>query len=61
MDKATPYIAMLSPVACFVISQLTLKMFGYKFGYELLLLNGALTFAGLYAFSSEKKCVSLEN
>jgi hypothetical protein len=52
---------MLSPVACFVISQLTLKLFGYKFGYELLLLNGALTFAGLYAFSAEKKSVSLEN
>ncbi|MBP5243873.1 MAG: hypothetical protein J6Z28_04045 [Succinivibrio sp.] len=60
MDRATPYIAMLSPVACFVISQLTLKLFGSKFGYELLLLNGALTFTGLYAFSV-KKSVSLES
>ena len=59
-DRLTPYIAMFSPVACFIISQLTLKIFGYKFGYELLLLNGALTFGGLYLFSTQKKSVSAE-
>lgn len=60
-DRFTPYIAMLSPVACFILSQISIKVFGYKFGYELLLLNGALTFVGLYALGSEKKSVTVEN
>jgi len=28
---------------------------GYQFGYELLMLNGALTFAGLWIFSNKMK------
>ena len=50
-DKAVPFVALLSPIICFVIDSLTLKYTGYKFGYELLMLNGMLTFAGLYMFS----------
>ena len=30
-------------------------MLGYTFGYELLLLNGGLTFGALWAFSFGKK------
>jgi len=29
-------------------------MGGYKFGLELLIINGALTFLGLYIFSKKK-------
>ena len=36
-----------SPLICFAIDTLTSQYVGYKFGYELLMLNGALTFAGL--------------
>jgi solute:Na+ symporter, SSS family len=51
-DKATPFIAVFSPVACFFLSKYSVALFnGYKFGFELLLLNGLLTFAGLYIFS----------
>jgi hypothetical protein len=31
------------------------KETGYKFGYELLMLNGTLTFAGLILMSGKKK------
>lgn len=48
-DRWVPYIAVASPVACFVIDTLTTAVTGYKFGYELLMLNGLLTFAGLWA------------
>lgn len=48
-DRWVPYIAVASPVACFVIDTLTTTVTGYKFGYELLMLNGLLTFAGLWA------------
>jgi len=51
-DKITPFIAVFSPVACFFLSKYSVELFnGYKFGFELLLLNGLLTFAGLYFFS----------
>lgn len=47
-DKAIPYIAVASPVLCFLIDVLSKSVFGYSFGYELLILNGAITFAGLW-------------
>jgi Na+/proline symporter len=51
-DKMTPVIAIISPVACFFLSKYSVLLFnGYKFGFELLFLNGLLTFAGLYIFS----------
>ncbi|MBG0859942.1 MAG: sodium:solute symporter [Bacteroidales bacterium] len=54
-DRLTPLIAVLSPVICFFLSKYSVELFnGYKFGFELLLLNGFLTFAGLYLFSKKK-------
>jgi len=46
-DKAVPIVAVLSPVLCFITSWLLRKYAGYSLGYELLLLNGVLTFVGL--------------
>ena len=51
-DKVTPFIAVLSPVTCYFLSMYSEELFnGYKFGFELLLLNGFLTFMGLWFFS----------
>lgn len=47
-DRMAPYICIASPVICFAIDTLTSQFTGYKFGYELLMLNGGLTFLGLY-------------
>jgi len=53
-DRITPFIAVLSPLICFFLSKYSVVLFnGYKFGFELLLLNGLLTFFGLYLFSSK--------
>ena len=46
-DKAVPYIAVLSPIICYVLNILVKKYWGYSFGYELLMLNGLITFVGL--------------
>jgi len=55
-DKITPVIAILSPVVCFILSKYSVQLLnGYKFGFELLLLNGLLTFAGLWVFSSKQE------
>lgn len=50
-EKFVPFIALASPVICFLLDLLTQQLFGYKFGYELLILNGALTSFGLLAIS----------
>lgn len=47
IDKAVPYIAVFSPLFCYGLNIFTTQTFGYAFGYELLLLNGGLTFTGL--------------
>ncbi|MBO6168984.1 MAG: sodium:solute symporter [Bacteroidales bacterium] len=46
--KLVPLVAVLSPVICYIIQAHSEQWFGgYKFGYELLLLNALLTFVGM--------------
>ena len=52
-DKMTPWIAIASPLICFAIDTITAKVTGYKFGYELLMLNGALTYLGLFVVKKD--------
>ena len=53
-DRLTPVIAIISPLVCYFLSRYSVELFnGYKFGFELLLLNGLLTFIGLLIFSSK--------
>jgi SSS family transporter len=48
-DKLVPLISVLSVVICYVLRENSESWFGgYKFGYELLLLNGLITFVGLW-------------
>lgn len=43
-----PFICILIPMICFVLDKNSQTWFnGYKFGYELLIVNGALTYVGL--------------
>ncbi len=59
-DKLTPLIAIISPVVCFFLSKYSVQLLnGYKFGFELLLVNGLITFIGLYIFS--RKSVKTES
>jgi len=47
-DKYVPVVALLAPAICLVLQLNSERWFGgYKFSYELLLLNAALTFGGL--------------
>ena len=48
-DRFVPVVALLSPVLCYILSLNSVEwLSGYKFGFELLILNGALTFIGLF-------------
>jgi Na+/proline symporter len=52
-DKLVPYIAFASPLICFVIDKFQQKIFGsFEIGLELLIINGLITFIGLYLVSS---------
>lgn len=47
-DRWVPLVAVLSPVITYLLDRFSTVLFaGYSFGFELLLVNGALTFAGL--------------
>lgn len=52
-DRTIPYIAITSPIICASINITSTNLWNYQFGYELLILNGAITFLALF-FSSEK-------
>jgi Na+/proline symporter len=57
-DNITPVIAILSPVICYIIGVNSAAWFnGYRFGFEMLLVNGFLTFIGLLAFSHKRQAV----
>lgn len=52
-SRMVPLVCVLAPLGCYVLDCLSQACWGYKFGYELLLLNGLLTFGGLWCFSRE--------
>ncbi len=54
-DKWVPLVAILSPLITYLIGQNSVAWFGgYKFGFELLILNGAIAFLGLWSISFKK-------
>lgn len=55
-DKLVPIVCLLSPVLTYVINANSEAWLGgYKFGFELLILNGALTFVGLLLISKKSE------
>ncbi len=59
-DRLVPYICIAAPILTYVINAYSeVLLFGYKFSFELLILNGFLTFLGL-AFISDAEVVDEE-
>ena len=52
-ESWVPYICVISPVLCFVLDKVVPHYFHYHFGYELLMLNGFLSFLGLLVSSAK--------
>ena len=48
-DKYVPYVAVLSPIICYVANLYI------SFGFELLIINGIITFFGLYLLKIDEK------
>lgn len=47
-DRLVPFVCLASPVICYLLDTVVGQLTGYRFGYELLMLNGLLTFLGLW-------------
>ena len=51
-DKLVPYICIASPIICFMLDKFQKQLFGsFELGLELLIINGLLTFIGLFIIS----------
>ncbi len=59
LDKMVPVVGILSPIICYVLDVNSKEWFnGYKFGNELIIVNGCITFLGLLLLSRNKKVLS---
>ena len=54
-DCLVPYICIGSPLLCYALDSISIHLWNYHFGYELLMLNGLLTFVGLWISSRLKQ------
>ena len=55
-DRYVPLVAIVSPILCFILQENSEAWFnGYKFSYELLILNALLTFIGLCLLIRRKR------
>jgi Na+/proline symporter len=51
-DSLVPIVCVISPIICYLLNIYSIEIFnGYKFGFEILILNGGLTFFGLWILS----------
>lgn len=52
VDRLAPYVCIAAPIITFFLNKYSEQLFyGYKFSFELLILNGLITFLGLFAIS----------
>ena len=55
-DRWVPAVALAAPVLCWIIDANQKRLFGgWEVGLELLVFNGALTFAGLWLIPSKRR------
>lgn len=56
IDNLVPVVCLLAPILTYLITRNSeALLWGYKFGFELLLVNGLLTFVGLWGISNKVK------
>ena len=53
-DKALPVLAIASPLLTYALSYVCRVQFGYKFGYEILLINAAFMFVMMVFITNNK-------
>lgn len=57
-DKWVPFVCILSPIITYLLNYYSLELYNFSFGFALLIVNGLVTFIGLYTVkSSQKKAI----
>lgn len=54
-DKIVPFVAVSSPLLSYGLNCLSAGLWNYTFGYELLIINGMIIFAGMWMFPQRKE------
>lgn len=54
-DKYMPYVAIGSPIICYLLDTAGKEFLGFGFGFTILLVNGLLSFAGMYFLRVKNK------
>ncbi len=61
-DRLVPLVCLLPPIFCFILHEHSAQWLGgYKFGFEILILNGLLTFLGLLLVSTKTPAWDAQN
>src|SRR3989339_208730 len=53
-DKYMPYVAIGSPILCYILDVFGKQYLGFGFGFTILIMNGLFTFAGMYLLRVRK-------
>ena len=53
-DKYIPYVAIASPILCYLLDVAGKSWFGFGFGFTILIMNGLFTFLGMWLFRKGK-------
>lgn len=62
MNSMVPIVCIVSPIICYILDANSVQYLGgYKFGNEILMINGSLTFLMLYLFSKKQPIIAHEN
>lgn len=59
-DKLVPIVAITSPVLCFIIQKIAATQWNYQFSYELIIMNAAITYLGMWMISLKKSFIKNE-
>ena len=54
-DKYVPIVAVIAPILSFILKSNSKAWFNYEFGFELLIVNGLLTYGGLLLLTTKKE------
>jgi len=60
-DKMMPVIAIAAPVLSFFINKVAIDYFDFNFGFALLLVNGFITFLGMFIFKKDSSLAEIDD
>ncbi len=53
-DRLMPYVAIASPILCYLLDYFSKSVFGFGFGFSILIMNGLITFLLMFIFRQER-------